>query len=90
MADVRREIQARSRRFCTPSFFVRFTDIPPKADGGVLTVWLLQIMNHLYGFENVVAMRGAYEDAQNVHLVMEVCSGGETQSFRPQPLIALT
>ena len=37
----------------------------------------VQIMYHLAGHANVVALRGAYEDRQYVHLVMELCSGGE-------------
>ena len=35
------------------------------------------ILHHLAGMENIVAIIGAYEDAQNVYLVMELCSGGE-------------
>lgn len=37
----------------------------------------LQIMHHLSGNPNVVQIIGAYEDAVAVHLVMELCSGGE-------------
>lgn len=37
----------------------------------------VQIMHHLAGHENVVGMRGAYEDKHHVHIVMEVCQGGE-------------
>jgi calcium-dependent protein kinase len=37
----------------------------------------VQIMHHLSGQPNVVALRGAYEDKQSVHLVMELCAGGE-------------
>ncbi|KAI8470620.1 MAG: kinase-like domain-containing protein [Monoraphidium minutum] len=37
----------------------------------------VQIMHHLEGHPNVVALRGAYEDKHHVHLVMELCSGGE-------------
>nr|GLL24652.1 calcium-dependent protein kinase 20-like [Ipomoea trifida] len=37
----------------------------------------LHIMHHLEGHPNVVQIMGAYEDAVAVHLVMEVCSGGE-------------
>lgn len=36
-----------------------------------------QIMHHLAGHPNVVQLRGTYEDKSDVHLVMEVCSGGE-------------
>ncbi|KAI4316987.1 hypothetical protein L6164_024904 [Bauhinia variegata] len=35
------------------------------------------ILQHLSGQPNIVEFRGAYEDQQNVHLVMELCSGGE-------------
>ncbi|KAJ8762225.1 hypothetical protein K2173_007381 [Erythroxylum novogranatense] len=35
------------------------------------------IMQHLTGQPNIVEFKGAYEDRQNVHLVMELCSGGE-------------
>ncbi|KAL5775357.1 hypothetical protein ACOSP7_012914 [Xanthoceras sorbifolium] len=37
----------------------------------------IQIMQHLSGQQNIVEFRGAYEDTQSVHLVMELCSGGE-------------
>ena len=37
----------------------------------------VQIMHHLCGQPNVVGLRGAYEDKHNVHLVMELCAGGE-------------
>lgn len=37
----------------------------------------IQIMLHLAGHPNVVQLTGAYEDKQNIHLVMELCSGGE-------------
>jgi calcium-dependent protein kinase len=37
----------------------------------------VQIMHHLSGQPNVVGLRGAYEDKQSVHLVMELCAGGE-------------
>lgn len=37
----------------------------------------IQIMHHLAGHNNVVAIRGAYEDPLYVHIVMELCSGGE-------------
>lgn len=37
----------------------------------------IQIMHHLAGHPNVVEIKGVYEDKQYVHLVMEVCSGGE-------------
>ncbi|MCO5563432.1 hypothetical protein L7F22_017074 [Adiantum nelumboides] len=37
----------------------------------------VQIMHHLAGQRNVVEMKGAFEDKQTVHLVMELCGGGE-------------
>lgn len=37
----------------------------------------IQIMHHLAGHPNVIQIKGAYEDAVAVHLVMEVCVGGE-------------
>eukprot|EP00270_Netrium_digitus_P007111 TRINITY_DN2064_c1_g1_i2.p1 TRINITY_DN2064_c1_g1~~TRINITY_DN2064_c1_g1_i2.p1 ORF type:complete len:534 (-),score=134.10 TRINITY_DN2064_c1_g1_i2:90-1691(-) len=35
------------------------------------------IMHHLSGHPHIVTVRGAYEDKQNVHIVMELCAGGE-------------
>eukprot|EP00262_Sarcandra_glabra_P018326 TRINITY_DN6526_c0_g1_i1.p1 TRINITY_DN6526_c0_g1~~TRINITY_DN6526_c0_g1_i1.p1 ORF type:complete len:433 (-),score=93.19 TRINITY_DN6526_c0_g1_i1:288-1586(-) len=41
-------------------------------------VWReIQIMHHLSEHQNVVRIKGAYEDAVFVHLVMELCEGGE-------------
>jgi calcium-dependent protein kinase len=41
-------------------------------------VWReIQIMHHLSEHPNVVRISGAYEDALFVHLVMELCAGGE-------------
>ncbi|KAI3823385.1 hypothetical protein L1987_04820 [Smallanthus sonchifolius] len=37
----------------------------------------IEIMHHLSGHPNVVSIQGAYEDSVAVHLVMELCSGGE-------------
>jgi calcium-dependent protein kinase len=37
----------------------------------------VQIMHHLAGHENIVQMKHAYEDKTHVHLIMEVCTGGE-------------
>lgn len=37
----------------------------------------VQIMHHLTGQPNIVELIGAYEDKQSVHLVMELCAGGE-------------
>ena len=35
------------------------------------------ILQHLSEQHNIVEFKGAYEDRKNVHLVMELCSGGE-------------
>ncbi|OAY43028.1 calcium-dependent protein kinase 26 [Manihot esculenta] len=37
----------------------------------------IQIMHHLSGHPNVVSIKEAYEDAVAVHVVMELCAGGE-------------
>lgn len=37
----------------------------------------IQIMHHLAGHQNVISIKGAYEDAVAVHVVMELCAGGE-------------
>ncbi|KAK6944155.1 EF-hand domain [Dillenia turbinata] len=37
----------------------------------------IQIMHHLVGHPNVISIVGAYEDAVAVHVVMELCAGGE-------------
>ncbi|KAK4377798.1 hypothetical protein RND71_004094 [Anisodus tanguticus] len=37
----------------------------------------IQIMHHLSGHPNVISIKAAYEDAVAVHVVMELCSGGE-------------
>lgn len=37
----------------------------------------IQIMHHLSGHPNVVEFKGAYEDSEQIHIVMELCSGGE-------------
>ncbi|XP_042433256.1 calcium-dependent protein kinase 2-like isoform X1 [Zingiber officinale] len=37
----------------------------------------IEIMQHLTGQPNIVEFKGAYEDRDSVHLVMELCSGGE-------------
>lgn len=34
-------------------------------------------MHHLAGHPNVISIVGAFEDAVAVHLVMELCAGGE-------------
>ncbi|KAG2274375.1 hypothetical protein Bca52824_056930 [Brassica carinata] len=37
----------------------------------------IQIMHHLSEYPNVVRIQSTYEDANDVHLVMELCEGGE-------------
>ncbi|CAL5205774.1 unnamed protein product [Lathyrus oleraceus] len=37
----------------------------------------IMILQHLTGQPNIVEFKGAYEDRQSVHLVMELCLGGE-------------
>ncbi|KAI3849045.1 hypothetical protein C5167_019125 [Papaver somniferum] len=37
----------------------------------------IQLMQHLSGQPNIVEFKGAYEDKYSVHLVMELCAGGE-------------
>ncbi|KAI3718184.1 hypothetical protein L6452_19041 [Arctium lappa] len=37
----------------------------------------IQIMHHLAGHKNIVTIMGAYEDPLYVHIVMELCNGGE-------------
>ena len=37
----------------------------------------IQILRHLSGQDNVVNFFGAYEDIRSVHIVMELCEGGE-------------
>ncbi|KAK3148496.1 hypothetical protein QOZ80_3BG0295760 [Eleusine coracana subsp. coracana] len=37
----------------------------------------IRIMHHLSGHKNVVAIKDVYEDSQAIHIVMELCAGGE-------------
>uniref|UniRef100_A0A0D9XLY9 non-specific serine/threonine protein kinase n=1 Tax=Leersia perrieri TaxID=77586 RepID=A0A0D9XLY9_9ORYZ len=37
----------------------------------------IQIMHHLSGQKNIVTIKDAYEDELAVHIVMELCAGGE-------------
>ncbi|KAL8099651.1 calcium-dependent protein kinase 17-like [Apium graveolens] len=37
----------------------------------------VQIMYHLSGQANIVNLKGAFEDKHSVHLIMELCAGGE-------------
>ncbi|XP_042520551.1 calcium-dependent protein kinase 2-like [Macadamia integrifolia] len=37
----------------------------------------IQIMQHLSGQPNIVEFKGSFEDRQSVHVVMELCAGGE-------------
>ncbi|XP_057856249.1 serine/threonine-protein kinase PEPKR2 [Cryptomeria japonica] len=36
----------------------------------------VEIMQHLSGHPNIVTLHSVYEDADSLHLVMEICSGG--------------
>jgi len=36
----------------------------------------IQIMQHMSGQPNIVEFKGAYEDKNSVHVVMELCAGG--------------
>ncbi|GMH39525.1 hypothetical protein BSKO_07423 [Bryopsis sp. KO-2023] len=37
----------------------------------------IEILHHLNGHDNIVMFKGAFEDRHNIHLVMELCTGGE-------------
>ncbi|CAI9771782.1 unnamed protein product [Fraxinus pennsylvanica] len=37
----------------------------------------VQIMHHLTGHRNIVELKEVFEDRHNVHLIMELCAGGE-------------
>uniref|UniRef100_A0A383VCA4 non-specific serine/threonine protein kinase n=1 Tax=Tetradesmus obliquus TaxID=3088 RepID=A0A383VCA4_TETOB len=37
----------------------------------------IKVMHHLSGHPHVVTFKGAYEDAHHIHIVMELCTGGE-------------
>ncbi|KAJ4755889.1 Calcium-dependent protein kinase family protein [Rhynchospora pubera] len=37
----------------------------------------IQIMHHVCGLPNIISIEGAYEDNLHVHVVMELCTGGE-------------
>ncbi|KAL3532193.1 hypothetical protein ACH5RR_005714 [Cinchona calisaya] len=37
----------------------------------------IEIMHHLSGNPNIISIKGAYEDNVAVHVVMELCTGGE-------------
>jgi calcium-dependent protein kinase len=37
----------------------------------------IQIMQHMSGKPNIVVFKGAYEDKNSVHIVMELCVGGQ-------------
>lgn len=34
-------------------------------------------MHHVCGHPNIISIEGAYEDSLHVHVVMELCTGGE-------------
>lgn len=37
----------------------------------------IKVMHHLSGHPHVVTFKGAYEDSHHIHIVMELCTGGE-------------
>uniref|UniRef100_A0A7N0UCV6 non-specific serine/threonine protein kinase n=1 Tax=Kalanchoe fedtschenkoi TaxID=63787 RepID=A0A7N0UCV6_KALFE len=37
----------------------------------------IEVLQHLAGQPNVVEFKGAYEDSRSVHIVMELCEGGQ-------------
>ncbi|ANM67379.1 calcium-dependent kinase-like protein [Arabidopsis thaliana] len=37
----------------------------------------IQIMDHVSGQPNIVQIKGSYEDNNSIHIVMELCGGGE-------------
>eukprot|EP00803_Ostreobium_quekettii_P003416 evm.model.scf_125.8 EVM.evm.TU.scf_125.8 scf_125:84167-97301(-) len=37
----------------------------------------IEVMHHLAGHPNIVQLKGVYEDRHHIHLVMELCSGGQ-------------
>mmetsp|Transcript_4592 Transcript_4592/g.12777 ORF Transcript_4592/g.12777 Transcript_4592/m.12777 type:complete len:526 (+) Transcript_4592:190-1767(+) len=37
----------------------------------------IQIMHHLAGHPNIVTMKDTFEDKNNIHLITELCAGGE-------------
>lgn len=37
----------------------------------------IQILDHVSGQPNIVQIKGVYEDKKCIHIVMELCSGGE-------------
>ena len=37
----------------------------------------IQIMHHLAGHPNIVTMKDSFEDKHNIHLITELCAGGE-------------
>jgi hypothetical protein len=43
----------------------------------------IRVMHHLSGHPHVVSFKGAYEDASHVHIVMELCTGGEVGLAAP-------
>ncbi|CAN6300282.1 unnamed protein product [Urochloa humidicola] len=44
----------------------------------------IQIMHYLSGQKNIVTIKDAYEDGEAVHIVMELCEGGEQGNYSEQ------
>jgi calcium-dependent protein kinase len=41
----------------------------------------IKVMHHLSGHPHVVTIKGAYEDAHHIHIVMELCTGEQQAAF---------
>jgi len=37
----------------------------------------IEILHHLNGHPNICELKGTYEDRHNIHIVLELCTGGE-------------
>lgn len=37
----------------------------------------IELLHHLGGHPNVIGFKGVFEDRVKIHLVMELCTGGE-------------
>lgn len=41
----------------------------------------VEILQHLRGHNGIVQLKGVYEDERNIHLVMELCTGGDLLDY---------